>query len=158
MSGAPSSAAIAAAASVAYQTQADGDAANPFAGINADAMAIIGTLLGKVYQSDEWEPDPCDGWLADWRAARGEDAFDHWRWWIGEVDGETYALDFATRAEAIAAAPKAIASGDFQSPDGRFEIVEARCWADDVQAADEIIWFAEKRNREILSIEAGGGQ
>lgn len=131
--------------------------ANPFVGVNADAMAIIGTLLGKVYQQgDEWEHDPCDRWLANWRAARGEDAFDHWRWWIGEVARETYALDFATRAEAIAAAPKAIARGDFQLTDGRFEIVEARCWADEVEAADEVSWFAEKRNREILSIDAGG--
>lgn len=128
-------------------------AVNPFDGVNADAMEIIGTLLGKVYQQgDDWEHPACDIWLKQWRAARGDAALGHWQWWIGEVDGESFALPFDTRAKAIAAAPQAIAQGDFYSEDGAYAIVEARCWNDEVTAGDDIIWFAEQRNQETLRV------
>lgn len=137
---------------------AAGDPSNPFIGVNADAMAIIGTLLGKAYQSEN-EGAVMD-WIDQWRAARGEAAFDRWRWWIGEVDGETYALDYATRDAAVADAPRAIRAGDFVSPDGSYQIIEARGWADEVQAADDISWFAERRNKEILhsGVKPGAAQ
>lgn len=129
------------------------DEPNPFRGVNAEAMQIIGLLLGKVYQqADEWERPTCDEWLALWRDARGDDAKTPWRWWIGEVGGESYALDFPTRAAAIAGAARAIRRGDVKSDDGRYQIVEARCWADDVTACDEILWFVDQRHRAILSV------
>lgn len=129
------------------------DTGNPFEGVNADAMEIIGTLLGKVYQQgDEWEHPACDVWLKQWRAARGDAAVEGWQWWIGEVDGESFALSFDTRDKAIAAAPAAIRDGDFYSEDGSYWIVEARCWADEVTAGDEIMWFAEQRNKETLRV------
>lgn len=121
---------------------------NPFIGVNADAMAIVGILLGKAYQSEN--EDVVMDWIDQWRAARGDAAFDAWRWWIGEVGGESYALDYSTREAAVADAPRAIRAGDFVSADGLYQIVEARGWADDVKAADDTLWFAEQRNEEIL--------
>lgn len=130
-------------------------AVNPFEGVNADAMEIIGTLLGKVYQQgDEWEHPACYLWLKQWRAARGEAALGIWLWWIGEVDGESFALSFDTRQKAVAAAPAAIRNGDLHSEDGAYWIVEARCWADEVTAGDDIMWFAEQRNPETLRVPA----
>lgn len=125
-----------------------GDPSSPFIGVNADAMAIFGTLLGKAYQSEN--EDTVMEWIDQWRAARGDAGFADWRWWIGEVDGETFALDYPTRDAAVTDAPRAIRAGDFGSIEGSYQIVEARGWADDVQAADDIRWFAEQRNKEVL--------
>jgi len=127
---------------------------NPFDGVNADAMEVVRQLLENTYRSqDGWEETGCDRILADWRAARGEEAFDDWRWWIGEVDGESFALDFSTRDEAIAAAPRAIEGGDIYSEDGRYEIVEACNWSDGIGGEDDIVWFARQRNKEILQAD-----
>lgn len=129
-------------------------AINPFVGVNADAMAAIGTLLKFARRSDDYDTfyDEINEMIASWRAARGDDAFDHWHWWIGEVDGP-YGLDFSTREEAIAAAPAAIRDGYPHSEDGRFNIVEARFWNDDIHPEDDEYPFAETRNAETLSIK-----
>ena len=129
-------------------------AVNPFEGLNADAMTAVGRLLEIARRSDEYDTsyDEIEGLIASWRAARGDDAFDHWRWWIGEVDG-AYGLYFATRDEAIAAAPAAIRDGYPFSEDGRFNIVEARFWNDSIEPEDDEMPFATSRNHETLSVE-----
>lgn len=132
-------------------------AVNPFEGLNADAMTAVGRLLEIARRSDEYDTsyDEIEGLIASWRAARGDDAFEDWRWWIGEVDGESYALDFLTREGAIAAAPKAIERGDVYSEDGRYWIIEARVWDDTLDEGKDIFPFADRRNHETLSIKAG---
>lgn len=117
---------------------------NPFLGLRADTHAAIGALLGRVYASGEWE-DEDEELLAQWRAARGDEAMDNWRWWVGAPDCDLYAEDAATREEAIEIGRREYAEA------GRIEIIEARTWNDEVQG-DEDCSFAESRNREIVDV------
>lgn len=129
-------------------------APNPFAGLRAETHVEIERMLALLrLESDSY--DEVVEWIDLWRAARGETGMTGWRWWIGEVDGETFALDYPTRDAAIADAPRAIRSGDFVSADGSYQIVEARCWNDCLDEGCDDFSFADTRNAETLSIAAG---
>jgi hypothetical protein len=81
--------------------------------------------------------------LERWRAAKGDDAKDPWRWWAMESGGDLYENDLDTRDEAILWAQREY------GPDAEIEIIEARTWADCI-LGDENMMFAETRNHEKL--------
>ena len=80
-----------------------------------------------------------------WRAARGEAGLTAWRWWAKAADDDEYANELATREEAIAWARR-----EYRGE--AITIVEARCFADEIEG-DEISSFAEMRNLEHLPPE-----
>ncbi len=81
--------------------------------------------------------------LDRWRAARGIAAKTGWSWWARKVGEELYEEEFETRDAAIAWGVKNL------EPQVEFELIEARCWADDIEG-DEASWFAESRNHTII--------
>lgn len=109
----------------------------------APTHAAIEKLLGDIYRSGDWTDDHEDI-LDQWRAARGDDAKDNWAWWVGEVGCETYSFGPETRDAAIADGRREYGQ------DGKFEIIEARLWNDDVKEGEETMWFAESRNKEVV--------
>jgi hypothetical protein len=132
-------------------------APNPFRDLRDDTHQLVEAMLYDLQGSSD-DGDQVANWIDQWRAARGEAGMHDWRWWIGGTDDDIYALDFATRDEAIAAAPRAIQHGDINSFDGHFRIVEARCWADNLDEGKDEFPFADRRNAETLPLAAGGDQ
>jgi hypothetical protein len=120
---------------------------NPFVGIGPALHDVIEKLLGHLWAAGEWD-DEHEDFLDQWRAARGEDGMDVWRWWIGEIDGESYDEDFASRDEAITEGRNRYAD------EGEFQIVEARTFNDLVKEAEDISPFAQTRNFEKIKISA----
>lgn len=139
------------------KSEACGDPSNPFRDLRDDTHQIFEAMLYDLQASSD-DGDQVADWIDQWRAARGEAGMADWRWWIGGTDDEIYALDFATRDEAIAAAPRAHAHGDINSFDGQFRIVAARCWDDNLDEGKDEIPFADRRNAETLPFPAGGDQ
>lgn len=118
---------------------------NPFEGLAPDAPVhgAIEDLLADLYRCGEWE-DRHEDLLDQWRAARGEAAKDHWRWWAGEVDADLYANDFDTRDEAIAWGRKEYAR------EAAFRIVAARACADDVKDGADEVALTDHRHHETI--------
>jgi hypothetical protein len=116
---------------------------NPFIGLPNAAHAAIEKVLSRLYAVGDWD-DEDEEVLGQWREARGEAAKDHWRWWVGYVDAESYGQEADTREEAIE-----IGQARY-GEDGKFAIIEARLWADDVKEGAEFGEFAEARNHEIV--------
>ncbi|SDA15160.1 hypothetical protein [Sphingomonas sp. NFR15] len=123
---------------------ADASANPAFVGLSNGTHAVIEKLLSDIHAAGEWT-DEHEALLAAWRASRVDAAKDEWRWWVGAVDDDSYAEDFATRDEAIAAGPA-------HAEEGCFQIIEARFWADNVKDGAEITDFADCRNHEILEV------
>ena len=155
-SGGIASAALAALGTVAADPPVTDEAPNPFRDLRNDTHQAIEAMLYDL-QSNSDDDDQVADWIDQWRAARGEAGMDDWRWWIGGTDDETYRLDFPTRDQAIAAVPHALQHGDINSEDGRFRIVEARCWADNMDEGKDEFPFADRRNAETLPIPTGDG-
>lgn len=152
-----SSGAIAAAAIAAYQGLGVGetasiasDPANPFRDLRDDTHQVIEAMLYDLQASSDH--DQVADWIDQWRAARGTAGMNDWRWWIGGDGADIYALDFATRDEAIAAVPGAIRMGDINIEDGHFKIVDARCWNDNLDEGKDEFAFADRRNAETLLV------
>jgi hypothetical protein len=116
---------------------------NPFIGLPDVAHAAIEKVLSRLYAVGDWN-DEDEAVLAQWREARGEDAKDRWQWWVGYVDAESYGEEVDSREQAIE-----IGQARY-GEDGKFAIIEARLWNDDVKEAAEISEFAETRNHEIV--------
>lgn len=108
------------------------------------AMDDIEALLTLANRSGEWNPDH-EPMLDRWRAARGEAGLTAWRWWAKAADDDEYANELATREEAIAWARR-----EYRGE--AITIVEARCFADQIEG-EEICSFAEMRNLEQLGPE-----
>lgn len=86
--------------------------------------------------------------LQRWRRLRGEAIMTDWSWcWADE--GEHEFSGFHDNREA--AIEEALAEGCFFGTDA-FEIIEARCWMDDL-ADDDFVPFAATRHRAILHTE-----
>lgn len=107
--------------------------------VDSQVLSDIETLLQDVSAAGDWG-DEHEEILERWRALRGEAGKDGWRWWWKQPGDDLYNTDHATRDEALAAAliaePAAI----------EVELIEARCWSDDINA--ESAMFAESRNYE----------
>jgi hypothetical protein len=123
--------------------------ANPFVGLSPDMHGVIEKLIARVWNDcDEWF-DEDEDLLTQWREAREDDGLDAWSWWVGEVGAESYSFDAGSRKAAIEIGNREYAE------QGRFEIIEARTWADIVKEGEDISTFARTRNREI--VEVGNG-
>jgi hypothetical protein len=120
------------------------DKPNPFADIPTPMNPIIETLLTTLWSSGEWA-DEHEEMLGQWRDARGDAAKEAWTWWVGEDADEPYACDALSREDAIRR------GHEMFSREGRFRIVEARMWADNVKEGDDEMGFAEVRNGESFS-------
>jgi len=116
-------------------------AANPFVGLPEPAQVVIEKLLSTIWSSGEWA-DEHEDMLGQWREARGDDAKEAWAWWVGEDADEPYACDALSREDAIRR------GHEMFSREGRFRIVEARMWADNVKEGEDTAAFAEVRNGE----------
>lgn len=115
--------------------------------LNKEASDTIEKLLAGIWGQTEWSDDH-DEILDKWREARGDAAYDHWTWWVGDsCEGESYSYNCETREEALEYGRR-----EFKH-EGSFRIVEARVWADDVKEGDEITEFAETRNAETIKVE-----
>ena len=122
----------------------------PFLNVPDATHDVIEELLSNLWASGGWTVRHED-LLDQWRIARGEVAKDqHWRWWIGEVDGESYSLDFDRREDAVAAGRREFAN------EGKFWIINARLWADNVKDGDDIQWFAESRGKATVVVADNG--
>lgn len=111
------------------------------------AQDDIETLMRDLMASGEWE-DEHDDILARWRERRGEAGMGGWRWWWKLPDDERYQTDHATREEAIAAACRD------EPGAATIELIEARCWADDIDYEHAL--FAATRNYERKEVAANG--
>ncbi|WP_408591626.1 hypothetical protein [Novosphingobium sp.] len=105
------------------------------------ALDDIEALLTLTNRSGEWNDDH-EPILERWRTARGEAGLTPWRWWAKMADDDAYANELATRDEAIAWARR-------EYPGKDIVVVEARCFADEVEG-DEVCMFAEMRHLERL--------
>lgn len=120
------------------------DQPNPFAGLSESTHKIIEQLLHDIYAAGDWTDDH-EMMLDQWREARGEAGKAAWKWWVGEVGDEAYALDERSRDDAIRCGHEEF------SREGQFQIVEARMWADIVKEGEDVTGFAETRNGEVIS-------
>ena len=118
---------------------------NPFTDLRPETHQAIETILGRIYGTCDWS-EADEETLAEWREARGEDAKAEWTWWVGEVGCESYADNAPSREAAIE-----IGRRDY-FVEGKFEIVEARLWADSVKDGEDVSAFAESRNRETVNV------
>ena len=109
-----------------------------------EIMDDVETLLTALYSTGEWDDDH-EIILKRWREARGDAGKGGWAWWCGVPGEPLYEIDglISTREAAIRAGHESEAPGD------KFQIIEARCWNDDVQG-DENCFFAETRNHEVI--------
>lgn len=114
--------------------------------LSADIEALLGMARSDHAGDDEYE-DIVDRW----RSARGEAAYDGWRWWWREGDDDSYRADHATREAALAEALREA------HPAASIHLIEARCWADDLNDGDEIMPFADMRNSEIARATLNNG-
>jgi hypothetical protein len=126
-------------------------AKGPFSHLDKRGHDIIEALLTCIWKSGEWE-DEHEDVLAQWRADRGAAAKNSWRWWVGELDCEFYADVFDERLAAITKGRSLFADEVFESE--IFQIIEARVWADNVKDGDDVIAFAETRNKEVIRMHA----
>ena len=122
---------------------------NPFVGMTKAQDDVVERLLSDIYRDGEWD-DTHEDLLAQWRAARGDDAFDHWVWWVGYVGSESYAEDAENRMKAIDRGRR-----DYSDDGGKFQIIEACVWNDNVKDGDEVTEFARTRNHQIISASEG---
>lgn len=110
--------------------------------MNWPVLEDLEKCLRTIWNAGEWTEDH-DTILAKCRAQRGESAKTPWRWWIREAGEELYQNEFKTREAAISWAVREYDQAT------AFDVIEARCWADDIQG-DENNWFAETRNAETI--------
>jgi hypothetical protein len=106
-----------------------------------DIETLLRLLEASGERGDDW-----DDILDRWRRARGEDGMAEWRWWWKATYDDLYQTDHATREDALAAA---LAE---ESALTVVELIEARCWADDIDV--ENAKFADSRNYEKLRVRA----
>lgn len=104
----------------------------------------IESLLRGVSSAGEWQ-DEHEEILDRWRALRGEEGKSGWRWWWKRPGDDLYQTDHATRDEALAAALR-----EDPAADDTVELIEARCWSDDINVEDAM--FAESRNYERVRV------
>ena len=110
------------------------------------AQADIEWLLCEA-RSWDWQ-DKHHDILARWRARRGDDGKTSWRWWWKLPEDDLYNTDHETKAAALAFAVR-------EYPTAReIDVIEARCWSDDILAGDEADMFAESRNKERVTVPA----
>jgi len=120
------------------QSQAGGDVCPT---VLDDIETLLRLLEASGERGDDW-----DDILDRWRRARGEDGMAEWRWWWKATYDDLYQTDHATREDALAAA---LAE---ESALTVVELIEARCWADDIDV--ENAKFADSRNYEKLRVRA----
>jgi hypothetical protein len=72
-----------------------------FEGLGDTSHAVIEKLLCDIYTSGDWDIEH-DDLLDEWRAARGDAAKDHWVWWAGDCDDDSYAHQADSREAVIA--------------------------------------------------------
>jgi len=112
------------------------------------AMDDIEALLALVHRAGEWD-DSHDEILSRWRASRGEEGMSKWVWWAGEVGADLYGNELPTRQEAIEWARAEYGA------DAAIEVIEARCWDDEIEGEDNF-YFAATRNHEVISPDGRG--
>lgn len=118
---------------------------NPFVGLSDAMDQVVERLFYDLWRGGEWN-DEHEELLQQWRAARGDAAFDHWIWWFGDVEGDSYDEEADTRDAAIA-----LGTARYLA-EGQFRIVEACLWNDNVKEGEEISEFARTRNGETITI------
>lgn len=110
-----------------------------------EIMDDVEALLADIYQSGEWYEEH-EAILRRWRLSRGDAGMGGWEWYCGDVGEPEYNIGVpypSTRDAAIRAGNQNMEAGQ------RFQIMEARCWNDEIEGYENC-FFAETRNHEVI--------
>lgn len=121
------------------------DTNNPFIGMTKAHDGVVEQLFSSIYAGGEWTDDH-EEMLGQWRDARGDEAYDDWTWWVGYVGDESYGENALNRQKAID-----LGQRDYRD-EGKFQIIEACLWNDNVKEGEEVSAFARTRNHEIVQV------